>query len=340
MAALAACFGAAAVLSAACSSSDDDGAVKGGAGGSATGGATGGSAGAKTGGTGGGGAAGATALKDIVDTAVAAGSFTKLVAAVQAADLVATLKGPGPFTVFAPTDAAFAKLPAGALDDLLKPENKAKLQSVLTYHVVPGKVLAADVVKLTKAKTVQGSDVTITVTGSTVKINDATVVMTDVLASNGVIHVIDAVLLPPAPAAATKDIVDTAVAAGSFTKLVAAVQAADLVATLKGPGPFTVFAPTDAAFAKLPAGALDDLLKPANKAKLQAVLTYHVVAGKVLAADVVKLTKAKTVQGADVAITVNGTNVKINDANVIMTDVAASNGVIHVIDAVLLPPAS
>lgn len=143
-----------------------------------------------------------------------------------------------------------------------------------------------------------------------------------------------------AGAAASKDVVDTAVAAGNFTTLVAAVQAADLTTTLKGPGPFTVFAPTDAAFAKLPAGTVDDLLKPENKAKLQAVLEYHVVSGKVLAADVVKLTKATTLEGADVTITVSGTSVKINDANVIMTDVAASNGVIHVIDAVLLPPSS
>ncbi|HEY8923738.1 MAG TPA: fasciclin domain-containing protein [Polyangia bacterium] len=145
------------------------------------------------------GTAGSSGQKDIVDTAVAAGTFTKLVAAVQAADLVTTLKGSGPFTVFAPTDAAFAKLPAGTLDDLLAPANEAKLQAVLTYHVVAGKVLAADVVKLTKATTVQGSDVTISVAGSTVKVNDATVTATDVLASNGVIHVIDTVLIPPSP---------------------------------------------------------------------------------------------------------------------------------------------
>jgi uncharacterized surface protein with fasciclin (FAS1) repeats len=127
---------------------------------------------------------------------VAAGNFTTLAAALTAADLVTTLKGPGPFTVFAPTDAAFAKLPAGTVDNLLKPENKAMLQNVLKYHVVAGKVSAADVIKLTKATTLQGQDVTIAVTGSTVKVNDATVTATDVQASNGVIHVIDTVLLP------------------------------------------------------------------------------------------------------------------------------------------------
>jgi uncharacterized surface protein with fasciclin (FAS1) repeats len=136
--------------------------------------------------------------KDIVDTAVGAGSFNTLVAAVKAADLVDTLKGPGPFTVFAPTDEAFAKLPKGTLDDLLKPQNKAKLTAILTYHVVPGKVMAADVVKMKKAKTVEGSDIKIKVKADKVMVNKAKVVKTDVMASNGVIHVVDAVLMPPA----------------------------------------------------------------------------------------------------------------------------------------------
>ena len=135
-------------------------------------------------------------------------------------------------------------------------------------------------------------------------------------------------------ASSDKDIVDTAVAAGSFDTLAKALTAAGLVDTLKGPGPFTVFAPTDEAFAKLPAGTLDALLK--DKAKLVAVLTYHVVAGKVMAADVVKLTSAKTVEGQDVKISTMG-GVKVNDANVIKTDIVASNGVIHVIDKVILP---
>jgi uncharacterized surface protein with fasciclin (FAS1) repeats len=138
------------------------------------------------------------AAKDIVETAVAAGQFKTLAAALGAAGLVDTLKGKGPFTVFAPTDDAFAKLPAGTVEGLLKPENKAKLTAILTYHVVPGKVMAADVVKLMEAKTVNGKAVTITVKGSTVMINDASVTATDIAASNGVIHVIDAVLLPPA----------------------------------------------------------------------------------------------------------------------------------------------
>jgi transforming growth factor-beta-induced protein len=136
---------------------------------------------------------------------------------------------------------------------------------------------------------------------------------------------------------AKKDIVDTAVAAGSFKTLVAAVKAAGLVETLKGEGPFTVFAPTDEAFAKLPKGTVEDLLKPENKAKLAAILTYHVVAGKVMAADVVKLTGAKTVQGQSVKIAVADGKVKVDGANVVKTDIVTSNGVIHVIDSVILP---
>jgi uncharacterized surface protein with fasciclin (FAS1) repeats len=134
--------------------------------------------------------------KDIIDTAAAAGSFTTLVAAVQAAGLVATLKGPGPFTVFAPTDEAFGKLPKGALEKLLKPENKAKLAAILTYHVIPGKKLAGDVVTMDKAETVQGSWIKITAINGGVMIDKATVVQTDIEATNGVIHVIDTVLLP------------------------------------------------------------------------------------------------------------------------------------------------
>ena len=144
----------------------------------------------------------------------------------------------------------------------------------------------------------------------------------------------------PSAYAADKDIIDTAVAAGQFKTLAAALTAAGLVDTLKGPGPFTVFAPTDAAFAKLPAGTIDTLLKPESKAKLTAILTYHVVAGKVMAADVVKLKEAKTVNGALVAVKVDGGNVMINNAKVTTADIAASNGIIHVIDTVLLPPSN
>ena len=141
-------------------------------------------------------AAAGSMKQDIVQTAVAAGTFNTLATALQAAGLVDTLKGKGPFTVFAPTDEAFSKLPAGTVDTLLKPENKEKLRAILLYHVVPGDVTAAQVVKLSSAKTANGQDLKIMVNGGTVMVNDATVVKADVLASNGVIHVIDTVLLP------------------------------------------------------------------------------------------------------------------------------------------------
>ena len=280
-------------------------------------------------------------LADIVDTAVADGRFTTLAAALEAAGLVETLKGEGPFTVFAPTDDAFAALPAGTLDELLKPENKQQLTDILTYHVVSGKVMAADVSGLTSATTVLGKDVAIKVDMGNVYINDAKVIITDIETSNGVIHVIDAVILPPSDEAAAESntIVDVAVADGRFTTLVAAVEAAGLVETLSGEGPFTVFAPTDDAFAALPAGTLDSLLLPENKQQLTDILTYHVVSGKVMAADVVTLTSAPTVLGKDITITVKDGKVYLNDTvQVIITDIEASNGVIHVIDAVLLPP--
>ena len=276
---------------------------------------------------------------DIVDTAIADGRFTTLVAALQAAELVDALKAEGPFTVFAPTDDAFAALPEGTLDSLLLPENKQALTDILLYHVVEGKVMAADVTGLKSATTLLGKDVAVKVDMGNVYINDAKVIITDIETSNGVIHVVDAVILPPTEEAASSTIVDIAVADGRFTTLVAAVTAADLVETLSGEGPFTVFAPTDDAFAALPEGTLDSLLLPENKQQLIDILLYHVVSGKVMAADVVTLPSATTVLGKDVTITGKDGKVFLNDTvEVIITDIEASNGVIHVIDAVLLPP--
>jgi uncharacterized surface protein with fasciclin (FAS1) repeats len=272
---------------------------------------------------------------DIVDTAVANGSFTTLAAALQAAGLVDALKADGPFTVFAPTDEAFAKLPEGTVEGLLKPENIEQLKAILLYHVVEGKVMAADVSGISSATALSGKDLTVKVDMGNVYINESKVVLADVEASNGVIHVIDAVLLPPAE---LSDIVDTAVADGRFTTLAAALQAAGLVETLKGEGPFTVFAPTDDAFAKLPAGTVETLLKPENLEQLKSILLYHVVAGKVMAADVVTLTSADAVSGAQISIKIQDGKVYLNETiQVIITDIETSNGVIHVIDAVLLP---
>ena len=267
--------------------------------------------------------------KDIVDTAVAAGSFNTLVKAVQAAGLVETLKGPGPFTVFAPTDEAFAKLPPGTVEGLLA--NPEKLKAVLTYHVVAGNVMAADVSKLTFADTVNGQRVNIS-TKDGVMIGNAKVTATDIKCTNGVIHVIDSVIMPE-----TADVVAVAAKAGQFKTLAAALEAAGLVSTLQGTGPFTVFAPTDAAFAKLPKGTLEDLLKPENREKLKSVLTYHVVPGRIFSDQAVKAKTAKTVQGGSIEIMVKDGKAMANNAEIVKTDINASNGVIHVIDAVLMP---
>jgi transforming growth factor-beta-induced protein len=292
----------------------------------------------------------------VVEVAVASGEFPTLVAALEAAGLVDTLNGPGPFTVFAPTEEAFA----AALDALGMTAEELladteTLTSVLTYHVLPGEVYAETVVTLDgeEVETVNGADVLISVDGDTVMVNTATVIATDIEASNGVIHVIDEVLLPPADetaedemsedaAAESGTVVDVAVESGDFPTLVAAIEAAGLVEALSGPGPFTVFAPTEEAFAELLATlgvTAEELL--ADTETLTAVLTYHVVPLEATSELVVTLDGAEieTLNGAPVLISVDGDNVMVNDANVLAVDIEASNGVIHVIDAVLLPPA-
>ncbi|MFK7884023.1 MAG: fasciclin domain-containing protein [Phycisphaerales bacterium] len=269
--------------------------------------------------------------KDLIDTAVAAGSFNTLAAALKAADLIDALKGDGPFTVFAPTDAAFAALPAGTVESLLKPENKSKLQAILLYHVVPGELDAAHVLGTTNLTTLNGQRADIGKKWGDAKIDGAKIIKTDIHTSNGIIHVIDAVILPE-----TKTIPQVAESAGSFGTLLAAVKTAGLADTLMGEGPFTVFAPTDEAFSEL-GGTVNELLKPENRQKLTDILTYHVVPGRVYADQVVKLHEAKTVNGGKVDIHVNKGTVTIDKATVIQTDIEASNGVIHVIDGVLLP---
>lgn len=274
---------------------------------------------------------GTASAADIVDTAVAAGSFQTLAAALSAADLVEALKGDGPFTVFAPTDEAFAKLPAGTVETLLNPENKGQLTGILTYHVVPGKVLAKDVVSLSGATTLNGQRIDIrTVDG--VQVDNANVVKTDIICDNGVIHVIDAVILP-----ASDNIAVTAEKAGSFSTLLAAAKAAGLVDALTGEGPLTVFAPTDEAFAKLPEGTVASLLKPENRDKLASILKYHVVSGRVYSDQALAAGSADTLEGSAVKIRVQDGKAVVNNAQLMTTDLDCSNGVIHVIDAVLLP---
>ena len=204
---------------------------------------------------------------------------------------------------------------------------------VVAVVVEPGVGAALDLAPTTVA-TLQGGDIALTKRDDDyLYVNLSQVVDYDIEASNGVIHVIDAVILPPKKA----DIVDTAVGAGAFNTLVAAVKAAGLVETLKSEGPFTVFAPSDDAFKKIPAATIAELLKPENKAKLASILTYHVVPGKVMAADVVKLSSAKTANGQEVAIKVVDGKVMVDGATVVKTDIDCKNGVIHVIDSVSMP---
>ena len=313
---------------------------------------------------------------DIIDTAVSAGEFNTLAAALKAADLITPLRGKGPFTVFAPTDSAFAKLPDGTLEELLKPENKDQLRKILTHHVVNEEVLFKGI----SLKTLNNDDLLVNDLGKQI-VNEATIISKNIQATNGVIHVIDTVLIPTedeedktalkiistaiglgAPlynshneeacaliyksalgelmefpdyvvnADSKKkiadvfnetskmkkeskkawafrhvlddilhqleekqelmqgdDVVDVAIAAGGFDILVSAINKAGLTNTLKGKGPFTVFAPTDQAFGKLPTETLEDLLKPKNKNKIATILKYHVVPGKITASEVANL---------------------------------------------------
>lgn len=306
---------------------------------------------------------------DIVETAAADGRFTTLLAAAEAADLVGALKSEGPLTVFAPTDEAFAALPEGTVEALL--QDIDALTAILTYHVVPGSVKAAQVITLSSAPTLNGAEVPITVTSDgSVMVDNANVIITDIETTNGIIHVIDAVIIPVAASSADREAasiatssswgyrigggwVSNAIVEGRLNwltrylsiytvarlagleTLATAVKAADLKYTLKRSGPFTVFAPTEDAFAALPEGTIPALLN--DPATLADILLYHVTSGRIYAADVVNLTEATMANGGTTDIMVNGGNVMVNDANVIAVDIKARNGVIHVIDGVLLP---
>lgn len=272
----------------------------------------------------------------IVGVAKEAGNFNTLIAAVKAAGLKDALMGDGPLTVLAPSDDAFAKLPSGTVESLLKPENRGKLQAILQYHVIPGKAKAENVIASERLDTLLGQDIAVKVKDGAVHVGSATVTATDIKASNGVIHVIDRVLMPAS-------VVELAAGSDQFTILAKAIKAAGLVDALNSQSAITVFAPTDEAFAKLPAGTLQTLLKPENRDQLRAILTYHVTPGNHVASEVVSKKQVPTLSGQPLAIRTkssdNGTQVHVGNAQVIATDVKGLNGVIHVIDTVLLPPA-
>ncbi|MFO0738110.1 MAG: fasciclin domain-containing protein [Labilithrix sp.] len=280
--------------------------------------------------------------KDIVDTAVTAGNFKTLVAAVQKAELEQTLRGTGPFTVFAPTDAAFGKLPAFIVPKLTSDPYKTELGLILKYHVVSGRIPASAILgkAAQKIPSAAGGDLEVDGANSKVTINASTeVTQADVDASNGVIHAVDSVLLPSIFNTAN----DYDDGTTSFKTLATAIKAADLQTTLHGPGTFTVFAPTDKAFQDLEdeigAKAFNAIL--ADKAKLAKILTYHVL-GATAFQNQVKSGNVATVQGQHLKLIVDGDNLKVGDstgtnANVILTDLPNRNGVIHVVDKVLLP---
>ena len=270
--------------------------------------------------------------KTVVEVVVDSENHNTLETAVVAAELVETLSGEGPFTVFAPTDDAFGALSSGTLDALLE-DPSGDLTQILLYHVVSAKALAADLEDGQKLTTVGGGELTVSIKDGEVFINDAKVSTADIAASNGVVHVLDAVLLPPA---AANTVVDVVVNSENHNTLETAVVAAGLVETLSGEGPFTVFAPTDAAFAALPEGTVETLLEDPT-GDLTDILLYHAVGAKALSTDLSPDQSITTVNGADVTVTINDEGVFINEAKVTVADLEADNGVVHVIDAVLLP---
>ena len=295
----------------------------------------------------------AAAPKNIVQVAAGNKQFSTLVALVKQAGLASTLAGKGPFTVFAPTNAAFANLKKH------KPElydqvtsDRALLRTVLTYHVASGRIPGTAALAVAKrkgtVKTVQGERISLSVRGGKIALdNAARVIIPDVKASNGVIHAIGAVLVPPslsASPAPTQSIVEIAVGNPSFTTLVSLVQKAGLAATLAGPGPFTVFAPTNAAFEKLRAAAPATFAAvTSDNALLAKVLTYHALAGSTKSPAAIASAQSggsvTTVQGEPIKLSLVGGKLTLNGASTVtQADILATNGVIHVIDTVLVPP--
>ena len=268
----------------------------------------------------------------VVDVIVNSEDHTLLEAAVGAADLVGALSGDGPFTVFAPTDAAVTALVTAldiTADELLALEN---LGDILTYHVLSGTVLSTDLAPTQTVTMLNGDDATVTSMDGTVMINDATVTVADITTDNGVVHVIDAVILPPADPTVADIIADS----DDHFVLAAVLDSTGLDETLAGEGPFTVFAPTDAAFDLIDPLTLIDILQ--DNDLLTSILTYHVAGGNVLSNDLSDGQVITTVNGADVTISIMDGTVMVNEATVVIADLVGSNGVVHVIDAVLLPP--
>jgi len=273
----------------------------------------------------------------VVDIIVNSPDHNTLETAVLAAGLETALSGAGPFTVFAPTDAAFAAVDPATLNALLA-DPQGALTTVLTYHALSGVAGSSVITDGLQLSTLEGSNVTFGVNANGVFINNAQITVTDIAAANGIVHVIDAVLVPEAitrtPKPAT--VVDIIVNSPDHNTLETAVLAAGLETALSGAGPFTVFAPTDAAFAAVDPATLNALLADPQGA-LTSVLTYHAMSGVAPASVITDGLKLGTLQGTNVDFSVNSNGVFINNAQIIVTDIQAENGVVHVIDAVLIP---
>ena len=269
----------------------------------------------------------------VVDVVVNSENHTTLEAAVVAAGLVETLSGEGPFTVFAPTDAAFGLLPEGLIAQLLE-DPTGDLTTILTHHVHSGNVLSTDLSNEMMVPTLAGTELTVSLMNGMVQIDNANVSFADIETDNGVVHVIDAVLIPEEDESTT--VVDVVVNSENHTTLEAAVVAAGLVETLSGEGPFTVFAPTDAAFGLLPEGLIAQLLEDPT-GDLTTILTHHVHSGNVLSTDLSNEMMVPTLAGTELTVSLMNGMVQIDNANVSFADIETDNGVVHVIDAVLVP---
>jgi len=253
----------------------------------------------------------------------------------SAGGLTEALSGTGPFTVFAPTNEAFAKIEPKALQALLK--NKQQLDKVLEYHVIAAKFRMRELMAVKVAKTLAGDTVHVSDPDRTIQVNEAKVLTADVAASNGFVHIIDSVLMPPSlpPLPLQADIVKLAQRTKDLSTLVAALAAGKLVNTLEGKGPFTVFAPTNEAFAKIPQGTLAALLK--NTKLLDQLLEYHVISGKFTARDLMAAKIVSTLDKAQIVVR-NMNGVMVDNAKVVTADIGATNGIVHIIDHVLVPP--
>jgi uncharacterized surface protein with fasciclin (FAS1) repeats len=280
--------------------------------------------------------------RSILAKAAETGKANKFLTAVYLAELLETLRDDGPFTVFVPIDAAFDKIPTADLIALFQPENKSKLRKILTYHVVNDRIPASRVTSKPRLKTVEGRGLTIAANAKGVAVDNATIVETDIIGRNGIVHLIDRVLIPPSDdtlvPATTRNLITTAEQAGQFTTLLKALDIAGLTDTLREKGPFTVLAPTDEAFAKLGHRSIAALLN--DKEKLAELLKLHVIPGKIKARDLLAGASLKTLAGERLQPSIVKGRLMVNQANVIDTDIDAGNGIVHAINRVLIPSKS